>query len=184
MDDGVISRRTLIFILDVLTEEQLDQILKQMDKTDPERILLSALWNRISNKSEDEIIVHLFEGELNDAIQDYIKQSGIKPSEVYSEMGISRQQWHSHTKKGQSVRFHDSRNILKIAVILHLQAWDTIYLLHLNGFSYPREADGYCRIVIRHMEDSSYEKQTLEELKIIIDEELLAAKLDTIFTEL
>ena len=125
----------------------------------------------------------LFEGALGEAIQAYIKRSKMKQSDIYNRMGISRQQWHSHMK-GRSDRFQDIRSILKIVVILHLKVWDAVYLLHLNGYSYPRVTDRYSRIVMSYIEKDFYHTQSLTQRLDGIDKALYDAGLETFFSEM
>lgn len=125
MEDGIISKRTVLCLLEALDEKQLRQVLGRMKEGDPERTVIESFWNRVHAGYEGECMDDLFEGALGEAIQAYIKRSKMKQSDIYNRMGISRQQWHSHMK-GRSDRFQDIRSILKIVVILHLKVWDAV----------------------------------------------------------
>ena len=93
MEDGILSKRTVLYLLEALDEKQLRQILGRMKEDDPERTVIESFWNRIHAGYEGERIEDLFEGALSEAIQAYIKRSKMKQSDIYNIMGISRQQW-------------------------------------------------------------------------------------------
>ena len=183
VEDEIISTRTVLYLLEALDEKQLRQVLGRMKEGDPEKTVIESFWNRIHAGYEGERMEDLFKGALGEAILAYIRRAKMKPSDIYNRMGISRQQWHSHMK-GKSDRFQDIRSILKIVIILHLKVWDAVYLLHLNGYSYPRVTDRYSRIVMGYIEKDSYNVQSLEQRLDGIDKALYDAGLETFFSEI
>ena len=183
MEDGILSKRTVLYLLEALDEKQLRQILGRMKEDDPERTVIESFWNRIHAGYEGERIEDLFGGALSEAIQAYIKRSKMKQSDIYNIMGISRQQWYSHVK-GRWDRFQDIPSNLKIVIILHLKVWDAVYLLHLNGYRYPRVTDRYSRIVMSYIEKDFYHTQSLTQRLDGIDKALYDAGLETFFSEM
>ena len=185
MKVDLISIGTLMKILSVLSEEQKNDVLEFTKGRKEESIVIENYWLLTHSQwyATQENAMR-FEHSMSQALNAYINNADetMSASDVYGQMGMPRQVWGTHIN-GQAKHFRDKNDVLRFAIILHLRYWDTVYLLHMNGYNFPKESDEIVRITLSYQRSGEYSERNSEERLKDIDNLLYDNGAETLFSE-
>ncbi|MCI9123332.1 MAG: hypothetical protein HFH35_04510 [Eubacterium sp.] len=92
-------------------------------------------------------------------------------AQVYNAIGMNRTLWY-RLRDNKNARTN-KRNVLKMAIILHLDYWEMYYLLNLAGYSLMPAQDPTDKIVSYCIRSKIYDCKQIDELFFELGEEPL-----------
>ncbi len=179
-------RQLLIEVLKRLDDAQIAAIIEDLGWEEPYGKALRNIVQELDEKdrkkamSPDELMDMLKE-EINlrsgsdkkffEQLTFFVDRAKKTDSQVYNAIGMNRSLWYrlrdnKNAKTGKE-------NILKMAVVLHLDYWEMYYLVNLAGHSLMPKTDGTDRVVSRCIRHGIYDTLQIDELLAAIGENTL-----------
>ncbi len=171
------TRRLLIEVLKRLDEEQIAAIIQDLGWEEPDGRALRAVVQEMDQTRQKPGTTF---GEVMDMLKEEIRfRSGSEKkffeqltffidraqktdSQVYNAIGMNRSLWYrlrdnKHAKTAKE-------NVLKMAIVLHLDYWEMYYLVNLAGHSLMPKTDVMDRVVSRCVRHGIYDPIKIDEL--------------------
>ena len=181
MEKKITERQLLIEVLSRLDERQILGLAEEMGRENPfGEALLQLLeeeadrfpWTQKTLGTEElkkllkqELeVTQGYRQEFYKELIYFVDRAQKTDAQVYNEIGMNRTRWY-RLRDNKNARTN-KRNVLKMAVILHLDYWEMYYLVNLAGYSLlPKDdlTDRTAAFCIRH---GIYEKEKIDELLI------------------
>ncbi|MCX4269433.1 MAG: hypothetical protein OSJ62_12360 [Lachnospiraceae bacterium] len=181
MEKKITERQLLIEVLSRLDERQILGLAEEMGRENPfGEALLQLLeeeadrfpWTQKTLGTEElkkllkqELeVTQGYRQEFYKELIYFVDRAQKTDAQVYNEIGMNRTLWY-RLRDNKNARTN-KRNVLKMAVILHLDYWEMYYLVNLAGYSLlPKDdlTDRTAAFCIRH---GIYEKEKIDELLI------------------
>ena len=106
----------------------------------------------------------------------YVDRAKMTDSQVYNQVGMDRKLWY-RLRDRENARTHKD-NVLKMCIVLHLDYWETYYLVSLSGYSFMPSPDisrtdygiGLC------VSNGIYDPEQVDALLVKLGEPALFAK--------
>ncbi len=191
MHEKITERQLLIEVLSRLEERQLLGLIEEMGRDQPlGQALLYFLekenkgigWmkktlgmSELKQLLKEELAVTQgYRKEFYKELIYFVDRAQKTDAQVYNEIGMNRTLWY-RLRDNKSARTN-KRNVLKMAIILHLDYWEMYYLVNLAGYSLLPGDERTDRIVAFCVRHGIYEKERVDEL-------LIEAKEKPLFSE-
>jgi hypothetical protein len=94
----------------------------------------------------------------------FIDRMELTDSQVYNDIGMSRSLWY-HIRDNKNAKTK-KKNVLRMAVVLHVDYWEMYYLVNLAGYSLLPAEDVTDKIVISCIKNKIYDKMQIDDLLI------------------
>lgn len=156
MEGNGLSDEIVLLLISMMDEEQLYALEKIAGEDQEERRHLKGLIHE-AHYADSIQRQRRLKNLLNRSMRDDTR----KLSVIYQMAGFSRQLWNSFFK-GRQWSTEKSR-ILRLAVLLRLNEWDAIYLLHLSGYDFPHVCDQSDITVLRCLSEKCYDPDQINE---------------------
>lgn len=177
MSEKTIERKLLVEIITRLEETQLFAILEDLGRASPfgkalVRILEEECnWNMETPISAEELKKILkkelddtrnYRREFFDELIHFVDRAEKTDAQVYNAIGMNRTLWY-RLRDNKNAKTNKS-NVLKMAIILRLDYWETYYLVNLAGYSLLPGDDGVDRVVSFCIRNKIYDVTKIDEL--------------------
>ena len=181
MEKKITERQLLIEVLSRLDERQILGLAEEMGRENPfGEALLQLLeeeadrfpWTQKTLGTEElkkllkqELeVTQGYRQEFYKELIYFVDRAQKTDAQVYNEIGMNRTLWY-RLRDNKNARTN-KRNVLKMAVILHLDYWEMYYLVNLAGYSLLPKDDLTDRTAAFCILHGIYEKEKIDELLI------------------
>jgi hypothetical protein len=115
-------------------KEMLSELRESIIKVNAGSDVRALLQNMISEHSDSR-------GEFFSELLKFVDRAQKTDAQVYNEIGMNRALWY-RLRDNKDART-SKRNVLKLAIVLHLDYWEAFYIISLAGFSFMTAPSDY-----------------------------------------
>lgn len=151
----ITDRELLQTVLSALDEAQIAAVISAVGWDSPNgqrlREILSELRKTIRKNNADGDVRTLLRDVMSDSsgfrsdffseLLKFVDRAQKTDAQVYNEIGMNRALWY-RLRDNKDART-SKRNVLKLAIVLHLDYWEAFYLISLAGFSFMTAPSDY-----------------------------------------